>query len=220
MLDCVTTHDDPDATLVRWVLDGASRDNTNHGRLYVRVTQDADTTVSLYRDAARTALVAEGTLVGDDTGEVTLTEENDSGLSGSVELQFASAMDMTLDAFYADDADLVALQKCVSDFLYEGQFANRPGFAGPLARAKRVMDVMLNARLPRGWRADSLQPLADATARFALFFLYDHLSSRDDDAAAQRARHWRNEARATLSAIELSIDGCLVRPFTPRVERA
>jgi hypothetical protein len=220
MLDYVTTHDDPDATLTRWVIDGASRTNTDHGRLYVRITQDADTTVSLYRDAARSVPVAEGTLVGDDTGEVTLTEENDSGLSGSVELQFASAMDAALDVFYADDADLIALQKCVADFLVSGQFGGRPGFADPLARAKRVMDAMLNARLPRGWRADSLQPLADATARFALFFIYDHLSSRDDDASAQRARYWRVQARAALPAIQLSIDGCLVRPFTPRVERA
>ena len=220
MLEYVTTHDDPDATLTRWVIDGASRDNTDHGRLYVRIAQDADTTVSLYRDAARSLLVAEGTLVGDDTGEVTFTEENASGLSGSVEFQFASAMDATLDAFYADDADVLALQKCVEDFLYEGQFADRPGFADPLARAKRVMDVLLNARLPRGWRADSNQPLADATARFALFFIYDRLSSRDDDPSADRARHWRLEARAALAQIQLSIDGCLVRPFTPRIERA
>jgi hypothetical protein len=220
MLEYVTTHDDRDAVFSDWLIDGASRANTDHGRLYVRVTQDADTTISLYQDSAHTQLVAEGTLDGDDTGEVTLTEENGSGLSGGVHVNFAGAQDATIDAFYADDADVTALRKDVAGFLTGGEFAGRPGFADPLARAKRVVDALLNARMRPGWRADDLQPLADVTARFALFFIYDYLTSRTDDAAAQRASHWRQEARAALPQIQLSINGCVVRPFTPRVERA
>jgi hypothetical protein len=214
MLEYVTTHDHADTVFSDWLIDRASRANTDHGRLYVRLAQD---TVRLYRDAARTLLVAAGSLEGND---VTLTAENDSGLGGSMRVNFAGLLDATIDVFYADDDDVSALQKDVAGFLVNGDFAGRPGFADPLARAKRVMDALVNARLAPGWRADDLQPLAGATARFALFFIYDCLSSRADDAASHRASHWRREARTALAAVTLSISGQAATPFTPRVERA
>lgn len=220
MLEYVTTHDDPQGVFSRWVLDGADRGNTDHGRLYTRVTEaGGDFTVSLFSDAARSALVAQGAL-DDDTGDVSLTAQNASGLSGSVRITDATTFEAVIDAFYADDDDMAALHKGIDAFLIAGEFANRPGFADPLARAKRVMDALLNARLPRGRRADSLQPLADATARYALFFLYDHLSSRADDPSSHLAMRWRREARVMLPHIRLSLGGQLVQPFTAQILRS
>ena len=220
MLEYATTHDDPDAVLSHWQLDGAARANTDDGRAYVRVSQSGgDYTISLYRDAARTQLVALGTRSG-DTGDVTLAEQNASGLSGSVHIQHATAFDACVDVFYADDDDVAGLQQGVSGFLVDGEFAGRPGFAEPLARAKRVIDALMNARYPEGWRADSLAPLAEATARYALFFLYDYLSTRPDDPGSHLAAHWRREARAVLPSIRISLAGEVVRPFTSRIQRS
>lgn len=221
MLEYVTTHDDPSGVFSRWVLDGASRANTDHGRLYTRITQGSGTsTVSLFRDTAHTQPVAEGTLNGSVSGKVALAEQNSSGLSGSVELDGATPLNASIDVFYAADDDLTALQKSVSEFIEAGEFAGRPGFAEPLARAKRVMDALLNSRFPRGWRTDSLAPLSEATARYALFFIYDHLSTRPDDPGAGLARHWRREARLALPQIRLSVAGETTSPFISRVTRA
>lgn len=211
MLEYATTHDDPTGVFSHWLVDGADRDNTDHGRLYVRIDDALE--VSLYADAARTDLVA---MVEDNQ----VIEQNDSGLSGRVRVTNATPLLASVDLFYADDADLAALQGGVAGFLTEGVFNNRPGFAEPLARAKRVVDALLNARLPRGWRADDLQPLAHTTACYALLFIYDHLSTHVDDAAAERARHWRHEARRALPSLQLLINGASCAPFQPRVLRA
>ncbi|MCA8912027.1 MAG: hypothetical protein KDB82_09995 [Planctomycetes bacterium] len=220
MLEYATTHDDPNGALSRWVLDAARRANSDDGRLYARVSEaGGDYTVSLYSDAARTQLVARGSITG-DSGDVILTEQNSSGLSGSMRLRNATALDAVVDAFYADDDDLTALQKEVASFLINGEFAGRPGFAEPLARAKRVMDALLNARYPQGWRADSLAPLAEPASRYALFFIYDYLSTRADDAAAQLAAHWRREARLALPRVRLSLAGEATTPFVPRIQRS
>ena len=221
MLEYVTTHGDPDNVFSAWLLDGAARANSDNGRLYTRITPAGDdTTVSLFRDADRTLLVADGTLVGGNTGQITLVEQNSSGLGGGVSVQAATPFEAEIDVFYADDNDVSALQKDVGGFLDNGGFAGRPGFAEPLARAKRVVDALLNARLAQAWRADELSPLADAAARYALFFIYDHLSTRPDDPAAALAAHWRREARLALPLINLSINGEPVSPFTSRVTRA
>lgn len=220
MLEYATTHDDPNGVLSRWQLDGAARGNTDDGRAYVRVSKTGSNyTVNLYSDAARTQLMSQGTRSG-DTGDVTLTEQNASGLAGSVHIQTATSFDATVDVFYADDVDVTTLQKDVASFLVSNEFAGRPGFAQPLARAKRVIDALLNARIPEGWRADSLAPLAEATARYALFFIYDYLSTRPDDPASRLAAHWRREARAALPSIRISLAGEVVRPFTSRIERS
>lgn len=220
MLEYVTTHDDPGGALTRWLLDGATRDNTDHGRAYVRLTESGgDYTVSLFSDPARTQLVAQGTSTG-ASGPVSLDEQNSSGLSGGLQLREATPFDATIDIFYADDADVTALQKEVASFLVDGAFADRLGFASPLAQAKRVMDALLNARHPEGWRADSLEPLADATARYALFFIYEYLSTRPDDPASQLAAHWRQQARLALPHIRISLAGELATPFVPRIQRS
>ncbi len=69
------------------------------GKIYVELSDTAGTRkVSLYSDSAKTALVAEGTLVGD--GTVTLTEQNSSGLSGSVIVAYTTGdLDVELTCY-------------------------------------------------------------------------------------------------------------------------
>lgn len=221
MLEYVTTHDDAGGIFSRWQLAGANRGNTDHGRAYVKLAESAgDFTVSLYSDPGRSQLMARGTLNGDTDGDVTLNEQNLSGLSGSVHLSGASTVKAAIDIFYADDADVTGLQKDIAEFINAGQFAGAPGFSDPLARAKRVIDALMNARFPAGWRADDLQPLAEATARYALFFIHDHLSTRPDDPSAYLAAHWRHEARLVLPQIGLSLNGVRAVPFDSRITRA
>ena len=84
---------DAASQLSGWSLTGAALTNTNYGLLYWTLVDAAGTrTVSLYSDAAKTALVAQGSRSGD--GAITLTEQNDSDLSGSVTV-----------AYTADDTD-------------------------------------------------------------------------------------------------------------------
>lgn len=216
MLEYVTTHGA--SFLARWKLNGATRDNTDHGRAYVRVTRDGNTfTVTLCRDEARIQAVAEGT---GENGELTLSPVDDSGLSGSVVLTNAATADAIIDIFYATDADLLARQAAIASLLKEGKFAGQDGFSEPCARAKRIMDALLNARLGSAWIADDLQPLADATALYALHLIYDHLSTRHDDPAAQQSRHYRQHARKALGQITLSIGGDEQQVFEPRLIRA
>lgn len=73
-----------------WVINGSTASNTNAGVLYWKLTDSAGThTVSVYKDSgmASGALVASGT--GRD-GSITLSEQNSSGLSGSVTVAYKS----------------------------------------------------------------------------------------------------------------------------------
>jgi hypothetical protein len=217
MLEYVTTHGAP--FLSHWDVHGATRDNTDNGRCWVRVTEDGgDFTVTLYRDAERTEPIAAGTLAS-DTGELSLVAQNDSGLTGTVRLTGAVPADAIIDVFYACDADLLARQADITAFLKGGNFAGREGFSEPCLRAKRVLDALLDARIGPGWIADDLQPLAETTALYALSFLYDHLSTRADDPASQLATRWRHKAREALPRIRLSLGGCEEQLFEPRLIR-
>jgi len=80
-----------------WQFEGAAKgENTDaDGKLYVTLSDSGGTRlVSCYKDAARTELVCEGSREGD--GVVTLSEQNSSGLSGSVEVTYSQ-----------DDSDVV-----------------------------------------------------------------------------------------------------------------
>ncbi|MCX7702969.1 MAG: hypothetical protein N2234_02555 [Planctomycetota bacterium] len=80
-----------------WEFAGAEKgENTEEeGRLYVRLSDNSGTrTVSCYKDAAKTALVCEGSRSGN--GTLTLRETNDSGLTGSVVVSYVE-----------DDSDIV-----------------------------------------------------------------------------------------------------------------
>lgn len=216
-LDYVTQHGA--LPLERWNFTGADRDNTDHGRLWAALARDGDDfTLTLFRDALRTQAVASGARTG--PGALTLEPAGDSGLSGSVELAASGEGTAELDVFYACDADLVARHADVAAYLVGGSFAGAPGFSGPCARAKRVLDALLAARIGPGFRADSLQPMAEAAAGFALGFVYEWLSTRPDDPAHHLARRFVIGAREALPAIALRRDAELVIPFSARIQRA
>lgn len=217
MIEYVTTHGA--LALSRWDLHGASRDNTDNGRAWVRITRDgSDHTVTLYRDTQRTQAVAAG-ILDSSSGELALAALNDSGLDGSVRLQDAQPCDAVIDIFYACDADLLARHAELSAFLVDGDFAGREGFSEPCLRAKRLIDAMINARLPAGWLADDLAPLAESTSLYALQFVFDSLSTRADDPAAQLALRFRSAARGSLTRIRLALGGSVEQIFLPRLIR-
>ncbi|MCC7509195.1 MAG: hypothetical protein IT464_07450 [Planctomycetes bacterium] len=217
MIEYVTTHGAP--ALTRWDLHGASRDNTDNGRAWLRLSRDGnDHTVTLYRDALRTRAVAAGT-IDSSSGELALAALNASGLYGSVRLHDAVAGDAVIDIFYACDADLLVRHAGLAAFLDDGNFAGREGFSEPCLRAKRLIDALINARLPAGWLADELAPLTEATSLYALQFLFDYLSTRADDPAAQLALRWRDAARESLSRIRLPLGGSAEQVFVPRLIR-
>ena len=219
MLDYVTIHGDTGATS-RWRFSGASRSNSDDGRLYVALTQNmGDTTVSVYRDAARSQLVAQGTLAG-VTGQAALSAQNASGLSGSVELLNAAQGELELDVFYACGDDLAAGQGEVARFLTAGVFVGEQGFTAPCAWAKRMLDALLASRGYRGRHFDSLTPLCEPALHYALAFIYENLTQKEREPAEWQANHHRALARAALAGVELSIDGQCFFPFTPRVTRA
>jgi hypothetical protein len=75
--------------LDNWSFTGEEKGvNTDSGgKVYVSLTDSAGTrTVSIYKDSGRTQLVAQGQRSGD--GEVTLDEQNSSGLSGTVDVTY------------------------------------------------------------------------------------------------------------------------------------
>lgn len=219
MLDYVTIHGDGGATS-RWRFSGVSRSNTHDGRLYVALTQNmGDTTVSVYRDAARSQLVAQGTLAG-VTGQAALSAQSASGLSGSVELLNAAPRDFELDVFYACGDDLAGARGEIVRFLNAGVFAGEQGFTAPCAWAKRMLDALLASRGYRGTRFDSLTPLCEPSLHYALAFIYENLTQKEREPAEWQANRHRALARAALMAVELAIDGQCFFPFNPRVTRA
>ncbi|MBX3474382.1 MAG: hypothetical protein KF754_08365 [Planctomycetes bacterium] len=216
-LDYVTQHGT--LPLEHWDFTGADRDNTDHGRLWAGLAREGDDfTLTLYRDALRTQAVATGARTG--PGAITLEPANDSGLSGSVELAETGEGTAELDVFYACDADLVARHADVAAYLVDGSFAGAPGFSGPCARAKRVLDAMLAARLGPDFCAETLTPLADAATDYALAFVFEWLSSRPDDPALDLARRFADSARQALPAIRLRRGAEVIIPFAARVTRA
>ncbi|MBE7492727.1 MAG: hypothetical protein HS108_13365 [Planctomycetes bacterium] len=205
--------------LTGWTFAGASRDNTDHGRLWVALAHDGgDVTVTLYRDELRLHAVAAGARSG--PGPIVLEPAGDSGLSGSVELAAPGEGAAELDVFYACDADLEARHTGLAAHLADGRFAGQPGFSLPCARAKRVLDAMLAARLGPDFRADCLAPLSEAAADYALCFVYQWLSTRPDDPAHELARRFAHSAREALPAIRLRRGAEVVTPFAARVARA
>jgi len=221
MLDYVTIHGDAASATSRWRFAGASRANTDNGRLYVTLTQAlGDTTASVFNDYARSRLVAQGAVTG-NSGTVTLGAQNSSGLSGSVDLLNAgNAGSIELDVFYAGSDDLAEVQGEIAAFLKADSFAGEQGFTAPCASAKRILDALLASRGWRGRRFDSLAPLAMAASHYALAFTYDHLTHRDGEPAAFQANRHRALARAALPAVELSIAGNCFFPFTSVLTRA
>ncbi|MCC6573286.1 MAG: hypothetical protein IT462_05785 [Planctomycetes bacterium] len=221
MLDYVTIHGDPDGRTQRWDFSGATRANTDHGRLYASIEADGgDLVVSVYKDAARAALVAQGTLEGAATGAVALTAQNASGLTGTAVLSAAApTVAIELDVFYACDEDLAQIQGELSGFLVSGNFAGQPGFKAATTNAKREFDSWLAARGLAGTRFDGLQPLADVCAFLALAVVYRNLSRRSDDVATAFALAHDAQARKRLAALRVNVAGVSTTPFASILAR-
>lgn len=72
-----------------WSLSGVNYTNSTGGVLYWKLANVASTrTVYLYSDSAKTALVAQGSSVGD--GAIALTAQNGSGVSGAVTVAYTT----------------------------------------------------------------------------------------------------------------------------------
>ncbi len=222
MNDDITPRGDPHRRTALWVIHGATRANTDHGRLYVSLADVGDAMeVSLWSDPDHAWLVARGALSAGNNGPVELEPQNDSGLSGEVLLVNAEPTRVVeLDVFYACDDDLAAIQGDIGAFLNDGQFAGRPGFSAATAAARRELDSWLEARGLARLRFDSLRPLADICAHLALAVIYRHLRRRGDDPASELAAFHDARARARLVALRLRSGGVEFIPFPGRVTRA
>jgi len=71
------------AAISALVLTGFTDANTNNGVLYGSITGTTNSTVTIFKDAARSASVATGAVVRSAGGAVTLAEANSSGISGT-----------------------------------------------------------------------------------------------------------------------------------------
>jgi len=87
--DEITETGDDQNQLDNWAFNDAEKGvNTDDaGKLYISLSDAAGTrNVNVYKDSARNNLVAQGQHAGD--GEVTLTEQNGSGLTGTVDVTY------------------------------------------------------------------------------------------------------------------------------------
>jgi len=90
----LTESGDADNELDSWSLTGVvPYTNTDAAaKLYAKLTDTAGTRkVEIFKDSAKTLKVAEGTKVGD--GTLTLSEENNSGISGTVDVTYSDGED-------------------------------------------------------------------------------------------------------------------------------
>jgi len=98
----IEERNDYNGWLSDWSLSGIQYDtNTDsYGRIYVSVSYDGtSTTVSLYKDSARSVKVAEGSISG-TSGTVSLSEVSSSGLSGSVYVDHGLASGESYESVY------------------------------------------------------------------------------------------------------------------------
>jgi len=137
-----TINGDVSTQLSSLVLADIASDNTNRGIVYWELTNTGSTRkVDLFKDVAKASLVASGTRTGD--GSITLTEQNSSGLSGSVTVTYTT--DDT-DAGNTIDTKLKAgLARTFVDWVQgadEGDHPTRPFATVSDANINRFRDSM------------------------------------------------------------------------------
>lgn len=127
----------------------ASGANTDRGRLYASLTKSGVTvTLNLYKDDALAAgdLVTSGSVTDADGATITLTEDNTSGLTGSVILRdyVADDTDLILYAALADDQDLDEIEANLSNLYLNSE----THFGNIHQRVLRDLHTTLTRRLP------------------------------------------------------------------------
>ena len=144
-------------------LTGFTRDNTDELRLYASVKQVTDTrTVTLYRHASRSTGfgVASG-FITEPSGEVTLTEQNSSGISGNVYLDYVQDDDgIEFLLGYATLADLQVYEGTIDQLLPDGQADFRPQHNEAFFRINRIV----RRRLLDEFGLDDAEDLLDVVA--------------------------------------------------------
>ena len=218
MLDFITT--DPFLSTVTdaWRLTGFNRANTDAGRLYARLTENAgQTTIELFKSTAREPadLVAQGTAA---PGALMLAQANDSGLSGSCLLAANASGVGHFIAFYACDEDLDAYEADLDKLLdNDGAFAGVNGFERFIALAKRTCDGAIIGRLrasnlgreDTGFYLSSLvnlDKLAEPAALLALALIFERLSGAPDERALAHAKDYRLRFLRAWAATRLEFD--------------
>ena len=141
-----------------WSLSGYSRDNTDGGRLYCKVFFNSpDYVVELYKssDFSSANLVASGSIT-DSSGDVTLSEENSSGLSVSLKLAYSGDVEFGLLVFYACYEDLRGFERNLADLLDDaGEIDGRVRFESFIEHSKRILDAHLAVRFARSVHSDT-----------------------------------------------------------------
>lgn len=221
-METATTHNDAGQVFRDWRFTGYSRENTDHGRVYVATEFSAgDVTVRIYRDELRSNLVASGTLVGATSGEVALAEVASSGLSGAVTLRNATGAEVVrVDVFYCCDDDLLAYKRDLQEFLDDaGEFNGGHGFNTVCDAAKRELDELLQTRRLYNIEFDSLQPLTPSAIWYALSHLFRTIDDGRGGPSWTLHREMHQRGRRSLSRIRLHREGAIVTPFSNRIQR-
>jgi hypothetical protein len=219
-------------------LTGFTRANTDDMRLYAAVEfVSPDYSVKLYKDASRgeDSLVAAGT-ADSPQATVALDEENESGISGSVKLNFAADdRDIEMLLGYADVSDLEVYEASIDAFLPAGEADFHPQQNEAFFQINQVLRHKLREEAPG---CEALLPdavkdkrsLTRAQVFYVLFLIYNDRAARVDDVdgpyAAAREKYF-NLYERELSSITLLIDAdsdgvaeSLGRPGSAKIKRA
>lgn len=128
--------------LTTWILKGISASNTNNYTLYWDLTNSVSTrTVKLYKAATKLAadLVAQGSRTGD--GLITLSEQNNSGMTGSVTVTYSvddtdAANTLVLKTMETPAMDVPVIEHGIKALLYgidrDGKNEGKAAFYGNL----------------------------------------------------------------------------------------
>jgi len=135
-----------------WKLSGYNRENTDNGKVYCKVYFNSPNyIVELYKssDFNSADLVSSGS-IAESTGSVSLSEENSSGLSGSLNLKYTGNVEFEIIVFYACFEDLRGFERNLADLLdSSGEIDGRVRFESFIEHSKRILDAHLAVRFAR-----------------------------------------------------------------------
>ena len=133
-------------------LSGYSSENTDGGKVYCSIYKDLpDYKVEIYKSSVMDSgsLVASGAISA-ASGDVVLGEENSSGLSGNMTLNYLTDIEFEIIVFYACYEHLQGFERNLADLLDEnGQIDGSPRFETFVEHSKRIIDAHLAVRFAR-----------------------------------------------------------------------